>query len=404
MLELCASRAVAGIGGGGMNSVVSILISDIVPLRDRGVWQGYLNIIFAAGTSTGAPLGGLLADSIGWRWSFLGQVPMCAVAFVTVYLTLHLPKKDHSHWLEKVTRVDFLGAALLVSAVTALLTGLDAGSNNGWSNTRTLASLIAAPLLFTLFLLVEMRVASHPFAPGHIIFDRSLFACYIANFFGTTGQTALLFFAPLFFQAVQGLSTTESGALLVPCMICAVAASLGGGYVIRRTGRYYWITVAGFALLFVSAPPLMASVYARSTLGVVAGLAFTALGAGSGITTTLVALLSNAAQEDIAVVVACSYLFRSLGSSIGISISSAVLQNVLRSELLRRLGDGDAAREVEERVRKDMRAIGDLPADVAADVRDSYRLGVGAAMGPTVVALGFAVLATFFIREKRMGK
>lgn len=68
MLQLCAFRALAGIGGGGMNSVVAILFSDIVPLRDRGVWQGYTNIIFAAGTSTGAPLGGFAADSLGWRW------------------------------------------------------------------------------------------------------------------------------------------------------------------------------------------------------------------------------------------------------------------------------------------------------------------------------------------------
>lgn len=404
MTQLCVSRAVAGIGGGGMNSVVSILISDIVPLRERGVWQGYLNIIFAAGTSTGAPLGGFLADSIGWRWSFLGQVPLCALAFASVSLLLHLPRKDHAHWREKVARVDFLGAALLVSAVTALLAGLDAGSNRGWSDSWTVAGLAAAPCLFAVFVLVEMRVASHPFAPGHIIFDRSLFACYLSNFFGTTGQIACIFFAPLFFQAVQGLSTTDSGTLLVPCMIFGVAASLGGGYVIRHTGRYYWITVAGYAVLFLSAPPLMAAIYARSTPGVVLGIAMTALGAGCGITTTLVALLSNALPEDTAVVVACSYLFRSLGSSIGISISSAVLQNVLRTELRTRLGDGDAARQIEESVRKDLRAIADLPAPVAADVRESYRLAVGAAMGPTVIVLAFAVVATFFIREKSMRK
>lgn len=57
-----------GIGGGGMMTVVSILISDIVPLRNRGTWQGYLNIVFALGASSGAPLGGLLADSLSWRW------------------------------------------------------------------------------------------------------------------------------------------------------------------------------------------------------------------------------------------------------------------------------------------------------------------------------------------------
>lgn len=68
LVQLCLSRALAGIGGGGMTAVVSIILSDIVPLRERGVWQGYLNIIYSLGTTTGAPLGGLLADTIGWRW------------------------------------------------------------------------------------------------------------------------------------------------------------------------------------------------------------------------------------------------------------------------------------------------------------------------------------------------
>lgn len=68
MTQLCVARAVAGIGGGGMSSVVSILLSDIVPLQERGVWQGYINVVYAAGTSTGGPLGGLFADSLGWRW------------------------------------------------------------------------------------------------------------------------------------------------------------------------------------------------------------------------------------------------------------------------------------------------------------------------------------------------
>jgi MFS family permease len=68
MQELVAARAFAGIGGGGMTTVVSILMSDIIPLRERGKWQGYVNIIYATGAASGAPLGGLLADSIGWRW------------------------------------------------------------------------------------------------------------------------------------------------------------------------------------------------------------------------------------------------------------------------------------------------------------------------------------------------
>ncbi|KAK2050404.1 major facilitator superfamily transporter [Colletotrichum somersetense] len=382
--QLCVARAVAGIGGGGMNSVVAILLSDIVPLRERGVWQGYLNIIFAAGTSTGAPLGGLLADTVGWRWSFAGQVPLCALAFLSVYFVLDLPRTDHAHWREKVRRIDFLGAATLVAAVVALLVGLDSGSNNGWSSRVTVAGLASAPVLFALFVLVEMRVASHPFAPGHIIFDRSLFASYLANFFGIAGHIASVFFLPLFFQAVQG--------------------AVGAGMWMKRSGRYYALTLLAYGLTVLAVAPIVAALGACSSAGVVGGMALLALGGGAGITTTLVALLSNAAVQDTAVVVACSYLFRSLGSSIGISVCSAVLQQVLRTQLAARLSDGDEARRVEERVRESLDYIRQLPPAVAAEVRTSYQLATLGAMVPVALFLVLAFASTFFIREKALGK
>ncbi|KAH7023520.1 major facilitator superfamily domain-containing protein [Ilyonectria destructans] len=400
MGELCAARAFAGIGGGGMNSVVSILLSDLVPLRERGVWQGYINILWAAGTSTGAPLGGLLADSIGWRWSFLGQVPLCFVAFFAVYFVLDLPPVSHDHWLTRMRQIDFLGAFTLVVAVVALLVGLDSGSNLGWTHIITVIALSLTPALFALFVFVEIKVASNPFAPGHIIFDRSLFACYLANFFGVAGQMAIIFFMPLFFQAVQGNSATQSGALLVPGMIAGVLASLFGGWWIKRTGRFYWVTVSGYGVLLFALLPLILSVLFRSTPGEVLGLVITSLGAGCGITTTLVGLLANAAVEDTAVVIACSYLFRSLGSSIGISTGSAVLQQVLRTQLAARLPNGDDARGIEDKVRQNLDYIKELPPHIADQVRSSYQAATLGAFALILVYLTTSFLVTFWIKER----
>ena len=179
-------------------------------------------------------------------------------------------------------RIDFLGAFTLVIAVIALLAGLDSGSNLGWSHIITIVSLSLTPLLFGIFIFVEMKVAGHPFAPGHIIFDKSLFACYLANFFGVAGQVAIIFFMPLYFQAVQGNSATQSGALLVPGMVSSVIASIGGGYIIKKTGRFYWITVASWGLLMFATLPLALSVWFRTTPGEVIGLVLVALGPGSG--------------------------------------------------------------------------------------------------------------------------
>ncbi|KAM5351493.1 hypothetical protein ACJ41O_004216 [Fusarium nematophilum] len=402
MAQLCVARAVAGVGGGGMNAVVSILLSDLVPLRERGVWQGRINVMFAAGTSTGAPLGGLLADSVGWRWSFLGQVPLCFVAFVAVYFVLDLPPLSHDHWLTKMRQIDFLGAFTLVVAVVALLVGLDSGTNLGWSHTVTVAALSLTPILFGLFLFVEIRVAANPFAPGHLIFDRSLFACYLVNFFGVAGQMAVIFFMPLFFQAVQGLSATQSGALLVPGMISGVLASLFGGWIIKRTGKFYSVTVSAYALLLFAVLPLALSVWFRSTPGEVVGLVATSLGAGCGITTTLVALLANAAVEDTAVVIACSYLFRSLGSSIGISTGSAVLQQVLRNQLATRLPNGDEAREIEENVRQSLDYIKELPPHLADQVRSSYQVATLGALALILIYLVISFLTAFWIKERSL--
>lgn len=130
--ELIAARAFAGLGGAGMATITSILMSDVISLRDRGTWQGYLNIIFAAGSAAGAPIGGLLADTIGWRWAFMAQGPMCLAAVIAVALVLHMPKTDHSHWVQKLLKIDFLGAIVLLVAVTGVLVGLDRGSNESW--------------------------------------------------------------------------------------------------------------------------------------------------------------------------------------------------------------------------------------------------------------------------------
>ncbi|TEA10887.1 Vacuolar membrane amino acid uptake transporter fnx2 [Colletotrichum sidae] len=412
IVQLCIWRAVSGIGGGGVNAVVSILLSDLVPLRERGVYQGYINVIWGTGTSLGAPLGGFLADTIGWRWSFICQAPLSLVVLLMVCFLIRLPKTSHAHWLTKLGRIDVLGAATLALAVVTLLVGLDAGSNLGWSHRAPLVALSLSPVFFALFVLVETRVAKYPFAPGHIIFSPALFACYLTNFFGMAGQMATFFLSPLYFQAVEGRTAAESGTLMMPATLAIVASSVGGGWIIKRYGRLYWPTVLSFALELSSVVPFALSVWLGSTVGLCVGLVLAALGIGCGITTTLIGLLANAAPEDSAVAIACSYLFRSLGSSMGVGISSAVQQQLIRSQLEARLGGGGGGggdgngngSEIAERVRESLDYINELPRDVADLVRSVYRLGTLGAVVPTTLLLTAAFLASFWVKEKVLEK
>jgi len=404
--ELICARAFAGVGGGGMTTVVSILLTDIMTLRERGKWQGYINIIFASGSGIGAPLGGFLSDSIGWRWAFIGQAPLCTLAFVAVLVGLHLPKLDSSHWMEKLKRIDFLGAAILFCAVVSLLMGLDRGSNVGWNDKVTIICTCLSVPLFVAFAFIEIKIAAEPFAPGHIIFEKSLIAAYLCNFFSMGGWMATIFYIPLYFQAVDRLSATQAGLRLIPVIICGVSGSLFGGVYMSKTGKYYWLTIISYATLVLGAIliVLCAGSVVQSNLGIVIGLMVGGFSNGIGVTTTLIGLIANAGRENVAVATACSYLFRSMGSVFGISLSATVFNQALRAQLSRRLGSGKDAEEIAEKVRQSLEYLKELSPTIRAIVRESYAKSTNVAFGLQVILVFGAALAAWWIREKGLGK
>nr|QWW20882.1 MFS transporter [Cladonia macilenta] len=404
MNELIAARTFAGIGGGGMTTVISILMSDIVPLRERGTWQGIINIIYATGAGCGAPLGGLLADTISWRWAFLAQAPMCAIAFLSVAIILKLPKQEVSDWRTKFRRIDFLGAFVLVAAVSTMLLGLDWGSNHGWSQTTTIVSLCLSLPLFIAFVCVELKVAVDPFAPGRIIFERSLVACYLCNFFSFAGWLGVIFYLPLFFQAVDELSASQAGLRLLPGIVAGVSGSLFGGVVMQKTGRYYWLTVIAYTTLTIGIIPILlcSGIVLNSTYGIAVGLVLCGFSNGIGVTTSLIGLIANASTEDQAVATACSYLFRSLGSVIGLSLSATVVQQSLRTQLRDRLRSGKDADQIVKRVRESLEYIKSLDPEIQVTVRHCYGIATRNGFALMLVLVSFAMISSWFIREKRL--
>jgi predicted MFS family arabinose efflux permease len=220
------------------------------------------------------------------------QAPICLVAIIAVTFSLKLPTTDDSDWKTKLRRVDFLGALIIVATVFAFLLGMDRGSNVSWQEPITIVSLVLSLILGAAFLYVEINVASEPFAPSHIIFNKSLLAIYAVNFFALGTYMAVIFYFPLFFQAADGVSATGAGIRILPSIVAGVTGSLLGGIMMRKTGKYYWLTVNSYALMAVGVLLLFLCSGAAviSGPGMVIGLTLTALGSGIGITTTLISL------------------------------------------------------------------------------------------------------------------
>lgn len=327
------------------------------------------------------------------------------VATVAVYFLLDLPKIEHSHWLSKLKKVDFLGAFTLVFAVFSLLVGMDRGSNVSWASKFAIIPCCVSIPLFGLFVFIEKKVASHPFAPGHVIFHRSLVASYLTNFFGLAAAMGSLFYIPLYLQAVEGLSPTSAGLRLVPVMISSVCGSLFGGIYMQKTGRYYFLTILCVFIGMLGTLTIFLTSGTPWTLsgGPVTGLTLSSFGIGASITTTLLSVLANADPAEQAVATACTYLFRSLGSVTGVSIAATVVQQRLRTTLREELS-GKEVEEIVKRVRESLDYIKTLDPDVRVLVRGCYQASVNSAFGVAIGIVCCALVASCFIREKRLSK
>ncbi|PHH55995.1 Multidrug resistance protein fnx1 [Ceratocystis fimbriata CBS 114723] len=362
---MIAGRVVAGIGGGGIMSIGTFLASDLVPLRQRGVIQGIGNICYSAGAMLGGLFGGWVNDHTanGWRLAFLLLVPPTLISAGLVVVLVRVPPKASASGRGYLRRIDFSGAALTVLFLVLLLFGLNAGGNLvPWTHPLPLISLSLSAVAFAGFVWWEGTRAQQPIVPVRLLVDRTVgFAC-LTNFCVTMVMLAVLFYIPLYLQ-VLGRSATDSGVVLLFAPIGVSVCSLGSGYLMKRTGRYLTLGIAMVAMFQLGAMITLSFGQTTALGWVRAACFFMGGGYGAMLTVTLLACISAVDHGQQAVITAATYLFRSLGSTLGITIASSVFQNILSNRLWDAFGDKPDAAVIIGRILKSIESMRDLPTE-----------------------------------------
>ncbi|KAH0498073.1 hypothetical protein TgHK011_005350 [Trichoderma gracile] len=353
-------RVVAGIGGGGLMSISTFLGSDLIPLRSRGVAQGIGNICYGSGAMLGGVFGGLMNDhtKLGWRLAFLIQIFPSIVSAVAVGILVRVPPKqsDKSY----LARIDFGGVFLTVSFLILLLLGVNSGGNIvPWTHPLPLTTIPLSLGAFAGFLWWESR-ATQPIIPVRLLLDRTLLSACMCNFLSTMVVMAGIFYVPLYLQ-VRGDSPTVSGLKILPSPVGISICSVGAGYIMKKTGRYIALGIG--SLLMIISGILIYTTQNESTPAFATMLAFFLQGGGYGamLTITLLASIAAVDHSQQAVITSATYLARSLGGTIGVTVSSAVYQNVLNDRLWRRFGDEPHAAEIIQKIRDDLNFLKHLP-------------------------------------------
>ncbi|KAH6637063.1 major facilitator superfamily domain-containing protein [Chaetomium tenue] len=393
-------RVIAGIGGGGLMSISTFLGSDLVPLKKRGVVQGLGNIAYGTGAMMGGVLGGFINDtsSWGWRLAFLIQVPVIAASGLLVWYLVDVPPKVSNKSM--LARIDYGGSFLTVGFLVLVLLGLNAGGNFlPWTDPLVLTTIPLGVVMLGALIWWESK-AKQPIVPVRLLLDRTVLNACITSFLCTMVMMMTMYYLPLYLQ-VLGYSPTQAALRILSSSLGVSFSSIGCGFIMKKTGRYVGLGIA--TLLIFNTAIALNTTLDESAPAWIPFLSMVLHGVGYGgmLTVTLLACIAAVDHTHQAVITSSTYLFRSVGATLGITAASAVYQNILKMQLWARFGHLPGAAEEIARIRDDLSELTRLPEGWHDGVIQSF---MEAFRGVWLLALALAVAALVSISFMKQHK
>ncbi|THH27805.1 hypothetical protein EUX98_g6383 [Antrodiella citrinella] len=335
IMQLIICRGIAGAGGGGIVSIVQIVMSDVITLRERGKYQGIIGGVNALGFSIGPLIGGALAEKTSWRWCFWITLPVSVTAMVVVVLVLPL-KSVQGNFRGKLLVVDYLGVLLTLAGCTLVLLPLIwGGVTFPWSSPVVLAPLCSGAVVVGLFCCWEWKGARLPIVPMYIFKQVTVTGVYITMFINGVIFYSSLFYIPQFFQVALAYSPIRSGIFLLPVLVTQTLASFIAGQIVSRTGHYRRTIHSGFAIWAIGCGCLSTITATTPKVLIVVFMLLTGTGAGQTLQTTTVAAQASVPRRDMSVVTAVRNFVRLLGGTLALALGATIINNSLRRSMLK---------------------------------------------------------------------
>lgn len=399
--QLIGFRALQGAGVGGMITLCQAVIGDIISPAERGRYQGWIGAAFASSTALGPLFGGVLVDTVGWRWCFFSMLPFAVGAFAVIQRSLTIPVKRSR------VSVDYLGALLLVSGVSALLLLVSFGGRRFAWTSATSGGLAATALVLLAATALWERHAAEPLWPPRLFHSRSFAAQCAAAFLMGSGMYVSMVYLPQFFQLGRGFTATQAGLLMLPFIAANFAGSTVSGRLIARTGRVKLFPMIGMTLSAVSAAVMAWQVldqpaYALWPAMVVAGI-------GIGFTSQVLILAAQATVEkrDLGIATSSISFFRTLGGTISTAAFGAIITRRFTDTLPGTLADHRVPADQvppggADSALSDPESLRHYAAPLRHAFEDAYAHGMSAIYLVVVPCVLLGLAATAVMRDTRL--
>ncbi|AXE53790.1 MDR family MFS transporter [Aurantimicrobium sp. MWH-Uga1] len=333
MYSLAGYRAIQGLGAGGLMALPLAIMGDMLAPRERAKYQGFFLAVFGVSSVIGPLIGGVLSGTpeilgiAGWRWVFLINVPIGIVALGIVLKALHLPKTHRR------VRIDWWGAATVITATVPLLLVAEQGREWGWLSTASLSCYLIGVASAVAFVMIERSMGDDALIPMKMFKSQTFTMATILGVFVGFGMFGAMMTIPLYLQLVKGATPTESGLLMLPMILGMMIASIVSGQVMARTGSYKWFPRVGTAFMILGFLLFTRLSWDSPFWFVMLGMFFMGAGLGQLMQTLTVASQNSVGPRDIGVATSSSTFFRTMGGTAGTAILFSVLFNAIPEAL-----------------------------------------------------------------------
>ena len=317
---LIAARAFQAIGGSLLFAVSAAMLTGAFPAGERGRILGMNALIVALGVSVGPTLGGLITESLTWRWIFYVNVPLGIIGFIATLRLLREPRRGGQG------RFDPLGAALLTVGLATTTLGLSFGQEWGWTSLRLIVSLVIGVAALLAFILAERRVAS-PIVPLSLLRDRVFASANLSLVLSFLALFAVSFMLPFYLEQLRGFSLIESGLLLTPLPLTIAVIAPFSGRLADRIGTR-WLAASGLAIACIGLA-LISQLTATSTISdIVWRLVVTGFGQALFQSPNNSALMGSAPRNEQGVASGFLATGRVIGQSTSVALAGAVFTSL----------------------------------------------------------------------------
>lgn len=320
MIVLILARGLQGLGGGGLIALAQTIVADLVPPKERGRYQVYFASVFMTSSLLGPVLGGFFAEHLHWSVIFWINLPLGLVAlFIAFHGLKKLPQVHRRH------RLDLLGALLMVAATASLLLALSwGGLRFPWGSAPILGLFAGSAVLWGLFA-IRMRLAPEPLIPPGVLHNPVVRMGTLAACFGMGTYIGLTIYLPVYFEAVRGLSASQSGLALIPLMAGTVVGATLSGRMMAKVTHYKRLPVAGLLVAMAATAAMVAFGERLSLTGIEVVLAVISIGLGTLLPVSTVSIQNAVLPHELGTATGAANFFRSLGGALIVAVFGAIV-------------------------------------------------------------------------------